>query len=244
MSSAGNPGDGGPGAGQPPDDRAHRRAARATIWQGVVVGIATIVAAVLAAYFSGVFNGGSDQKPTSSVSSAPLPPGDTGDSPTPKRPVDDRTSETPDDEITSEEPDGALTADERALAERVGGDLSGCRSADPGDYASVAVNCESAQGPATDPIVLSFADADQMRNWMTEETSDFTVSETGSCENHGNYAGLWNLYGTDAGTVACHWGDGVYRIAWSFEDQLIGVVAESPDADSLVTWWKSAPVDP
>ncbi|MEU7058950.1 PT domain-containing protein [Streptomyces sp. NPDC046197] len=266
-----DPGAGPPGHGPSPDG--HRRTARATIWAAVIGGCATIVAGVLAALVAGVFQTDAGPRTVSVVSSPPSAesssadagPGDrttssaSGPGDGSASPADDPSGEPTDDPTDTpagsptDDPGGdptdssGLTPQQRELADRIaGGDLSGCRAASPGAYASAAVNCRSATGPARNPLVVSFADAGRMALWLNAEKSRFTVSTlAANCYTAQAYAGPWyNRYGARTGTILCHWDSGRYRMAWSYDDKLVAVVAEDPNASSLVTWWRGIPVDP
>ncbi|MFD7709282.1 hypothetical protein [Streptomyces sp. NPDC059786] len=142
-----------------------------------------------------------------------------------------------------DEPGTRLTGAEQALAKKVTtGDLHDCSSADPGGYAAVALACESTDGLEKLPLVLSFDTADDMELWMAGETSAASGSGSG-CEAQEDGSGPWTYHDVETGTLACHWERGLFRIAWSFDDQLVTAVAEDSDAAVLMDWWKHDPLN-
>lgn len=171
----------------------------------------------------------------------------TTDEPTTEEPGPTGTETDPgptDTETPTDDPTGSLTTAEQDLAGLVSnGWLSACESAEDGT-AAAALNCTaSASGPTRRPLVLSFDSSSAVADWMTSEKSKFQVTDSsGRCMSEQDYKGTWNNDSVPQGALVCHWtGDGYFRVAWSYDDKSVVVVAESKQAADLITWWKDSP---
>ncbi|WP_369235174.1 hypothetical protein AB5J56_25085 [Streptomyces sp. R21] len=152
----------------------------------------------------------------------------------------------PDDPSDTPSNDRELTTAEQSLADRiVDGDLYDCHSADnPGTGTSAALNCSASNSvPLTEPLVVSFDTNSDLNAWMATEFSSYDAPDDATaCGDEQNFKGSWRYQGVVTGTLACYWKNDKLRIAWSYTDALVAAVAEDSDAEALLKWWNSDPL--
>lgn len=230
---------------QPLVGGAPRRPGWGTFWAAVAA-VGTLAGAVIPIV---LYHGG--QGPTTVVSHESSAYPTTTEPPDPTTPAPETTdppvtdpATTPDDPSSG----GGLTYGQEELADRVDDkSLYGCESHSTYiSLAAAAINCRASDGGPTvrSPLVLSFASHADMDSWMAEEEASFSLATgAGPCSSAGSYKGVWNQAGTEKGRMACHWtSDSYYRIAWSYDDALVIVVAEDAGAASLYYWWYQDPL--
>ncbi|MGW2724664.1 hypothetical protein [Streptomyces sp. NPDC001492] len=234
--------DGDSGGRTPPDDRGHRTHSRAIIWSALIGAIATVVGGVLAALITGVFQQDSSPVSAAVVSSEPRRDGpSTLRTPTTREPSSSAPATTPAPATTS----SSAVSELIDLIASGRGSLYECTKYDTKvGTARAAVRCRSsAEGhPHWKSFVYSFASRSMLDAWMRSEVREMGTPDGDRCSAAGEWHGTWLYGGEVLGELTCRWRESKYRMAWSYHDQLVGVVSEDTDADLLYTWWSGRPL--
>jgi len=102
--------------------------------------------------------------------------------------------------------------------------------------ASAALWCQAVQpGPTLAVNVIQFADAQSLNNWASSWSAGLSFVD---CEK-GDSASNWNWSGTVRGRLACRPRAGTtnYIFMWTFDDDLIGILADGPSREVMFQWW-------
>lgn len=139
-----------------------------------------------------------------------------------------------------------FTQPERLLANRIdSSNLKHCVPArsEESERILAAINCEPAKsGPTKNPLVMQFASWEEMNAWATRWSANMKATGGENCVS-GQYAKRWRsevVNDRQVGDLVCkRISDTEFRIAWTFDDKSIAVIADGSTGESLVAWWKS-----
>lgn len=132
-----------------------------------------------------------------------------------------------------------LSAAQQTLATRVDARyLINCRPPTPPSPqgAGAALWCQAVQpGPNLLVNVIQFADAQSLNNWASSWSVGLSFVDCGK----GDSAGGWNHDGTAVGRLACRPRAGTdnYIFMWTFDNELIGILADGPSREVMFQWW-------
>jgi hypothetical protein len=153
------------------------------------------------------------------------------------------TSPTPTTTVITVAGEG-LDLAQRNLRDRLAADLFlSCDPAPKEETAGIeaAINCRVRQaGPDQNPLILKFATHQDMLDWGARESS-YVPSNTSDCPV-GKYVGTWkNDAGVVSGQLACFWTTDHdlkhLRIAWTFTDEDVAVLADGASGQAVYGWW-------
>jgi hypothetical protein len=102
--------------------------------------------------------------------------------------------------------------------------------------ASAALWCQAVQpGPTLLVNVIQFADTQSLNNWASSWSVGLSFVDCGK----GDSAGSWTHDGTVRGRLACRPRAGTdnYIFMWSFDNELIGILADGPSREVMFQWW-------
>jgi hypothetical protein len=136
-----------------------------------------------------------------------------------------------------------LTAAESALADQLSSELfSSCepeRSEERNGVAA-ALNCD-ATGPPRRPLILQFETRDALTAWIENEQEE--IVDEGNCTDGKESIGNWRNSGEVQGRIACTWKNRpLFRICWTYDKEMLAIVAEGTDTQALGDWWKKAAI--
>jgi hypothetical protein len=104
--------------------------------------------------------------------------------------------------------------------------------------ATAALWCQAVQsGPTLAVNVIQFADAQSLDNWASSWSAGLSFVDCGK----GDSAGDWTQEGTVKGRLACRprTGSNTYIFMWTFNDELIGILADGPSREVMFQWWRA-----
>jgi len=133
-----------------------------------------------------------------------------------------------------------LSAAQQTLAARMDARyLINCRPPTPTSPpgSSAALWCQAVKpGPTLAVNVIQFADAQSLNNWASSWSVGLSFVDCGK----GDSAGGWNQQdGTVMGRLACRPRAGTtnYVFMWTFDNDLIGILADGPNREVMFQWW-------
>jgi hypothetical protein len=138
-----------------------------------------------------------------------------------------------------------FTQPERLLANRIKSSvLNQCVPARSEESATIlaAINCGSVKpGPTKNPLVLQFASWEDLSAWATRWSTNMKAAGDANCAS-GSYTDRWTstaVNGRQVGDLVCKKiSDTEFRMAWTFDEEAIAVIADGSTGESLVAWWK------
>jgi hypothetical protein len=136
----------------------------------------------------------------------------------------------------------SLTSDEEQLVNKLDSNyFTNCigRPNLEGYGVVAAVNCQSVDsGPTRQPLVVQFSGIDAARAWFRDNTAGFFGR--GSCAA-GRRLGYWSHDNSYTGAIGCSYTpDGEFRIVWTIDRALIGVIADGSDGYAMNYWWSNS----
>jgi len=159
-------------------------------------------------------------------------------------PLSTPTPTTPTPSVTASASSEGLSAAEQRLRNRLVSSLFlSCAAAPKEETAGIeaAINCKVRQaGPDQNPLILKFSTHQDMLDWGEREKA-YVPSNTNECPK-GKYTGTWkNDSGVVSGQLACFWTTDHdlkhLRIAWTFTDKDVAVLADGASGASVYGWW-------
>jgi hypothetical protein len=137
-----------------------------------------------------------------------------------------------------------LSTAQQSLRDRLASDLFLSCNPAPSEQTSgieAAINCRVKHaGPDQNPLILKFATHQDMLDWEEREKA-YVPSNTSDCPK-GKYAGTWkNDAGAVSGKLYCFWTTDHdlkhLRIAWTFTDKDVAVLADGASGEAVYGWW-------
>ena len=112
------------------------------------------------------------------------------------------------------------------------------RPDEEGNGVVAALNCQAVDsGPGQRPLVVEFSDLNAAESWFTNNTSGF--DDRDDCAD-GYKLGPWQQNGTTVGALGCAYtGTNQFRMVWTINSALIGVIAEGSYGPTMYSWWSN-----
>jgi hypothetical protein len=137
-----------------------------------------------------------------------------------------------------------LSTAQQSLRDRLASDLFLSCNPAPSEQTSgieAAINCRVKHaGPDQNPLILKFATHQDLLGWEAREKA-YVPSNASDCPK-GKYAGTWkNDAGVVSGKLYCFWTTDHdlkhLRIAWTFTDKDVAVLADGASGKAVYDWW-------